>query len=103
MISKQRRKVGLTERHNSILNSLSTPRAFWSCDTLYLRAPTVLQPFVRDYMVQHHSSSFKKAFGQRRANSMMEATAGSVVGVGEVGDVNGDLKSLVDRLVSLCQ
>ena len=42
------------------------------------------QPFVRDYMVKNHSTRFERAFGQRRAKSMMEATAGSIIGVGEV-------------------
>ncbi|CAN0318394.1 unnamed protein product [Ectocarpus sp. 13 AM-2016] len=42
------------------------------------------QPFVRDYITRNHSERFERAFGQRRAKSMMEATAGSIIGVGEV-------------------
>eukprot|EP00903_Cladosiphon_okamuranus_P010445 g9881.t1 len=42
------------------------------------------QPFVRDYMAKNHSARFEHAFGQRRAKSMMEATAGSIIGVGEI-------------------
>ncbi|CAM9676971.1 unnamed protein product [Ectocarpus sp. 4 AP-2014] len=42
------------------------------------------QPFVRDYITRTHSERFERAFGQRRAKSMMEATAGSIIGVGEI-------------------
>lgn len=42
------------------------------------------QPFVRDYLKKNHSQSFEGVFGQRRAKSMMEATAGSIIGVGEI-------------------
>ena len=42
------------------------------------------QPFVKDYIANNHSGRFQRAFGERRAKLMMEATAGSVIGVGEV-------------------
>ncbi|CAM9681343.1 unnamed protein product, partial [Hapterophycus canaliculatus] len=42
------------------------------------------KPFVRDYIKRNHSERFERAFGSRRAHSMMEATAGSIIGVGEI-------------------
>lgn len=55
----------------------------YSVSFFFLKTP-YNQPFVRDYMVRNHSARFESAFGQRRAKSMMEATAGSMIGVGEV-------------------
>ncbi|CAM9678702.1 unnamed protein product [Choristocarpus tenellus] len=42
------------------------------------------QPFARDYMAKTHGDTFRKAFGDRHATPMMEATAGSMIGVGEI-------------------
>ncbi|KAI8808737.1 mitochondrial carrier domain-containing protein [Cladochytrium replicatum] len=42
------------------------------------------QPFVNEYLKTKHSDSFKKAFGERRAKPMMQATAGSLIGIGEI-------------------
>lgn len=42
------------------------------------------QPFVNDYLTSHHRSKFVSAFGERNGKSMMQATAGSLVGIGEI-------------------
>lgn len=42
------------------------------------------QPFVKDYLSRNYSAEFKSIFGDRNAKSMMHATAGSLVGIGEV-------------------
>ncbi|CAM9855657.1 unnamed protein product, partial [Discosporangium mesarthrocarpum] len=42
------------------------------------------QPFVRDYMAKNHGDTFQRVFGERRAKPLMEATAGSMIGVGEI-------------------
>lgn len=42
------------------------------------------QPFVNDYLTSHHRSKFTSAFGERNGKSMMQATAGSLVGIGEI-------------------
>ncbi|KAF7722225.1 hypothetical protein EC973_003545 [Apophysomyces ossiformis] len=42
------------------------------------------QPFVKDYMVNHHNERFENLFGEKSGKTMMHATAGSIVGVGEV-------------------
>jgi hypothetical protein len=42
------------------------------------------QPFVRDYLDKHHKAVFTSAFGEKTGKTMMHATAGSVVGIGEI-------------------
>ncbi|KAJ3099031.1 hypothetical protein HDU97_003517 [Phlyctochytrium planicorne] len=42
------------------------------------------QPFVNDYFNKHHKSSFQSVFGDRHAKTIMHATAGSVIGIGEI-------------------
>jgi hypothetical protein len=42
------------------------------------------QPFVRDYLAQHHGGSFDRAFGKGNGKAIMHATAGSIIGVGEI-------------------
>ncbi|KIW79210.1 hypothetical protein Z517_05822 [Fonsecaea pedrosoi CBS 271.37] len=41
------------------------------------------QPFVRDYLTQHHGQDFDKAFGKGTGKAMLNATAGSLIGIGE--------------------
>ncbi|KAG0172008.1 hypothetical protein DFQ28_003014 [Apophysomyces sp. BC1034] len=42
------------------------------------------QPFVKDYLNQHHKAAFTSAFGDKTGKTMMHATAGSLVGIGEI-------------------
>ncbi|ORX47070.1 mitochondrial carrier [Hesseltinella vesiculosa] len=42
------------------------------------------QPFVRDYFDKHHRSLFLDTFGEKTGKTIMHATAGSVVGIGEI-------------------
>ncbi|KAK3642976.1 high copy suppressor of abf2 [Elasticomyces elasticus] len=42
------------------------------------------QPFVRDYLTTHHGDSFNRTFGKGNGKAIMAATAGSIIGVGEV-------------------
>lgn len=42
------------------------------------------QPVVKDYMAKHHAQFFEHTFGDRNAKTMMHATAGSLIGVGEI-------------------
>jgi len=42
------------------------------------------QPFVRDYLAIHYGSEFDKTFGKGTGKAIMHATAGSLVGIGEV-------------------
>lgn len=42
------------------------------------------QPFVRDYLAKNHGSSFDNTFGKGNGKAIMHATAGSIIGVGEI-------------------
>ncbi|KAK9710780.1 high copy suppressor of abf2 [Basidiobolus ranarum] len=42
------------------------------------------QPFVKDYLNTHHRDAFSRTFGEKNGKTMMHATAGSLVGIGEV-------------------
>lgn len=42
------------------------------------------QPFVRDYLNKHHRPLFVGTFGEKTGKTMMHATAGSLVGIGEI-------------------
>lgn len=42
------------------------------------------QPFVNDQINTHAGGWFKKTFGEKTGRTLMQATAGSIIGVGEV-------------------
>ncbi|ORZ41358.1 mitochondrial carrier domain-containing protein [Catenaria anguillulae PL171] len=42
------------------------------------------QPIVKDYIKSNHGETFKRVFGEKSARTWMEATAGSLVGIGEI-------------------
>lgn len=42
------------------------------------------QPFVRDYLTEHHQSTFDATFGKGTGKAMLNATAGSLIGIGEI-------------------
>lgn len=42
------------------------------------------QPFVRDYLAQNHGESFDRTFGRGNGKAIMHATAGSLIGIGEI-------------------
>lgn len=42
------------------------------------------QPFVRDFLTTHYKENFETTFGKRNGKTMIYATAGSIMGVGEI-------------------
>ncbi|KAH9816755.1 mitochondrial carrier domain-containing protein [Melampsora americana] len=42
------------------------------------------QPYFKDYLNRTHRNSFTKCFGEKNGKAMMEATAGSLTGIGEI-------------------
>ena len=42
------------------------------------------QPFARDYLALHHGHRFDAAFGPGTGKAIMHATAGSLIGIGEI-------------------
>lgn len=42
------------------------------------------QPFARDYLAKHYGDVFDRNFGRGNGKAMMHATAGSLIGIGEI-------------------
>lgn len=42
------------------------------------------QPFVRDYLSKNHGATFENTFGKGNGKAIMHATAGSIIGIGEI-------------------
>lgn len=42
------------------------------------------QPFARDYLALHHGDTFDRTFGKGTGKAVMHATAGSLIGIGEI-------------------
>ncbi|CAF9935183.1 MAG: hypothetical protein HETSPECPRED_009691 [Heterodermia speciosa] len=42
------------------------------------------QPFARDYLALHHGDSFDRTFGKGNGKAILHATAGSLIGIGEI-------------------
>lgn len=42
------------------------------------------QPFARDYLARHHGDTFDQTFGKGNGKAIMHATAGSLIGIGEI-------------------
>ncbi len=42
------------------------------------------QPYVNDYLTSNHKAFFTRNFGERNGKSIMSATAGSIIGIGEI-------------------
>ena len=42
------------------------------------------QPFVKDWITKNYAKNFESAFGKRHGKTIMYATAGSIMGVGEI-------------------
>ncbi|KAG9742600.1 hypothetical protein KCU73_g8625, partial [Aureobasidium melanogenum] len=42
------------------------------------------QPFMRDYLAKNHCDLFDSTFGKRNGKAIMHATAGSLIGIGEI-------------------
>lgn len=91
-------KVSSASQLNSVIfrNTASEPvvRRFFSLfpGLGYAAAYKVLQrvykyggqPFVRDYLATNHGDTFDRTFGKGNGKFMMHATAGSLIGIGEI-------------------
>ncbi|KAG5438184.1 hypothetical protein PCANB_003035 [Pneumocystis canis] len=42
------------------------------------------QPIISDYLLSHHRKLFQNVFGKENSKAMMHATAGSLIGIGEI-------------------
>jgi len=97
LMSNQGRVASLTQFNSVVFKSHAQDPALARFFTLfpglgYAAAYKVLQrvykyggqPFVRDYLSTHYGGSFDRTFGKGNGKAMMHATAGSLIGIGEI-------------------
>nr|POF17670.1 mitochondrial gtp/gdp carrier protein 1 [Quercus suber] len=97
LMSNQNRITSATQLNSVIFKSHAADPAVRRFFTLfpglgYAAAYKILQrvykyggqPFVRDYLSKHHGPTFDNAFGKSTGKTMMHATAGSLIGIGEI-------------------
>ncbi|KAI9823320.1 MAG: hypothetical protein M1832_002544 [Thelocarpon impressellum] len=91
-------KIGSTSKLNSVIfrefGDAKLPRKFLSLfpGLGYAAGYKILQriykyggqPFVRDYLALHHGEKFDKAFGKGTGKAILHASAGSLIGIGEI-------------------
>ncbi|TKX26170.1 putative mitochondrial carrier protein 2 [Elsinoe australis] len=73
--------LGLSSRFFSLFPGLGYAAAYKVLQRVYKYGG---QPFVRDYLAQHHGDTFDRTFGKGNGKAIMHATAGSLVGIGEI-------------------
>ena len=71
---------GILSRYIALLPGLTFAAAYKVSQRVYKFGS---QPLVFEYLEKHHSQAFKNKFGTN-ANTMMSATAGSLIGIGEI-------------------
>ncbi|KAI7074478.1 hypothetical protein KC340_g10166 [Hortaea werneckii] len=97
LMSNQGRVTSSAQLNSVIFKNAANEPAFRRFFTLfpglgYAAAYKVLQrvykyggqPFVRDYLAKNHGSTFDSTFGKGTGKTMMHATAGSLIGIGEI-------------------
>jgi len=96
LMSNQTKVAGLTQFNSVIFKSHANDPIVRRFFTLfpglgYAAAYKILQrvykyggqPFVRDYLAKHHADTFDK-LGKGTGKAIMHATAGSIIGIGEI-------------------
>lgn len=97
LMSNQGKVVGMQQLNSVIFKSHASDPVVKRFFTLfpglgYAAAYKILQriykyggqPFARDYLAKHHGGSFDRAFGKGNGKAIMHATAGSIIGIGEI-------------------
>lgn len=80
-IFKQKATAPLMTKYLSLFPGISFGAAYKVLQRAYKFGG---QPFVRDFLTTHYKGSFEDAFGKRNGKTMIYATAGSIMGVGEI-------------------
>lgn len=82
IIFKEAASKPLLSKYTSLFPGLGFAAGYKICQRIYKFGG---QPIMKDYITAHHGSSFERIFGERNAKTMMHATAGSLIGIGEIG------------------
>ena len=81
VIFKQYASAGVFTKFTSLFPGLGYAAGYKILQRIYKYGG---QPFVRDYLTQHYAQDFDQAFGKGTGKAMLNATAGSLIGIGEI-------------------
>ncbi|KAI4152115.1 MAG: hypothetical protein LQ340_003100 [Diploschistes diacapsis] len=81
VIFKSHANEGLVRKFRSLFPGLGYAAGYKILQRIYKYGG---QPFARDYLAEHHGDFFDKQFGKGTGKAMMHATAGSLIGIGEI-------------------
>ncbi|RKP03280.1 hypothetical protein CXG81DRAFT_9743 [Caulochytrium protostelioides] len=81
IIFRNKAQAGTMQKYLSLFPGLGFAAGYKILQRIYKFGG---QPFVVDYLTKHHRGTFARLFGERESKTMMHATAGSIIGVGEV-------------------
>ncbi|KAF2462304.1 mitochondrial carrier protein [Lineolata rhizophorae] len=81
VLFKEKAQAPIVTRYLSLFPGLGYAAAYKVLQRVYKYGG---QPFVRDYLAKNHGQEFDRAFGKGNGKAMMHATAGSLIGIGEI-------------------
>jgi hypothetical protein len=81
IIFKDKAQAGTLRKYFSLFPGLGPSAGYKILQRMYKFGG---QPFVNDYLKKHHKDTFVNTFGEKSAKTLMQATAGSLIGIGEV-------------------
>ena len=81
VIFKDYASAGVATKFSSLFPGLGYAAGYKILQRIYKYGG---QPFVRDYLTEHNGSDFDRTFGKGTGKAMLNATAGSIIGVGEI-------------------
>ncbi|KAF2146074.1 uncharacterized protein K452DRAFT_242589 [Aplosporella prunicola CBS 121167] len=81
VVFREKASAGVGARFFSLFPGLGYAAAYKVLQRVYKYGG---QPFVRDYLAKNHGDSFDRTFGKGTGKAIMHATAGSLIGIGEI-------------------
>jgi len=81
VIFKEHATAGAARKFTSLFPGLGYAAGYKVLQRIYKYGG---QPFVRDYLTQHHQATFTNTFGAGTGKAILNATAGSLIGIGEI-------------------
>ncbi|ORE08420.1 mitochondrial carrier [Rhizopus microsporus var. microsporus] len=81
VVFKEAASAGFAKKYASLFPGLGFAAGYKVAQRVYKFGG---QPFVKDYLNNHHKDLFVGAFGEKTGKTIMHATAGSLVGIGEI-------------------
>lgn len=81
VIFKQYADAPVTRKFTSLFPGLGYAAGYKVLQRIYKYGG---QPFVRDYLAKHYGTDFDRTFGKGTGKAIMHATAGSLIGIGEI-------------------